>query len=285
MKIRQFTNKNYKSIFHNGKTIRIALDSNKPISELECPEFYDIAINNQCKSGCGYCYVSATKDGQNWNVIDRINTFFSKMDVNQRPFQVAIGGHGEPTLHPDFTKVLDKFTELGIVPNYTTNGMHVTQDILDATKKYCGGVAISCHPHLEEHWKESTRIYSQSGIKTNLHIIIGESGSVDRFKRIYEEFESVVEYFVLLPYMSVGRAIPIEVESEWDKLFDELKNYNKGKVAFGALFYPYLEKNKEKVKYLDISLYEPELLSGYIMFNEDNPRVRRSYDLRYKFQI
>jgi hypothetical protein len=52
------------------------------------------------------------------------------------------------------------------------------------------------------------------------------------------------------------------------------------------LFYPFLEKNKERVSYLDISLYEPELLSGYIMFNEENPVVRKSsYDLREKVAI
>lgn len=284
MKIRQFIDKNYKSIFHDGKTIRIAIDPSKEISELEYPEFYDIAINDQCKANCSYCYVSAIKNGSNWeNINDRIYKFFSKMDENQKPFQVAIGGHGEPTLHPEFINVLKTFSELGIVPNYTTNGMHLNDDIMQATKKYSGGVAISCHPHLDKYWKEAVHLYSSVGIKTNLHIIVGESGSVDRFKKIYEEFESVVDYFVILPYMSVGRAKQIEVESEWDNLFEELKKYNRGKIAFGALFYPYLEKNKNKVKYLDISIYEPELMSGYVMFNEDDPKIRKSsYDLRYK---
>jgi MoaA/NifB/PqqE/SkfB family radical SAM enzyme len=284
MKVREFKDKNYKAIFHNGKTIRIATDASKLISELDYPEFYDVAINNKCKANCSYCYVSAMKGGENWeNVTTRISNFFSKMTTNQRPFQVAIGGHGEPTLHPDFIPVLETFHKLGIVPNYTTNGMHVTNDIIDATKKYSGGVAISCHPHLDKTWKQAVVDYSSAGIKTNLHIIVGESGSVDRFKDIYAEFENIVDYFVILPYMAVGRAKEIEVKNEWDKLFKELKDYNRGKVAFGALFYPYLKDNEEGVKYLDISLYEPELMSGYIMFDVEEPIVRKSsYDLEYK---
>ncbi len=284
MKVRQFVDKNYKAIFHKGKTIRIAIDSKKPISELNYPEFYDIAINNQCKANCSYCYVSAMKGGSNWeNITNRITNFFSVMSPNERPFQVAIGGHGEPTLHPDFISVLETFHKLDIVPNYTTNGMHVTTEIIDATKKYSGGVAISCHPHLDKTWKQAVLDYSNADIKTNLHIIVGEEGSVNRFKEIYDEFKDIVEYFVILPYMAVGRAKEVEVKLEWDRLFDELKDYSKSKIAFGALFYPYLNDNKEKVKYLDISIYEPELMSGYIMFDVESPIVRKSsYDLTHK---
>lgn len=196
---------------------------------------------------------------------------------------MAIGGHGEPTLHPDFIKVLGTFADLGIVPNYTTNGMHLTPEIIEATKTYSGGVAISCHPHLEKFWRNAVIKYSEAGIKTNLHIIIGEKGSVNKFKKIYDEYHDIVEYFVLLPYMAVGRAKEIEVQNEWGYLFEELKNYNKGKLAFGALFFEYLNQHVDKVKYLDISLYEPEAVSGYIMFNEENPIIRKSsYDLEPK---
>ena len=66
-----------------------------------------------------------------------------------RPYQVAIGGAGEPTLHPDFCEVLKTSRELDIMPNYTTNGMHLSDKILYATKEYCGGVAVSTHKHLK----------------------------------------------------------------------------------------------------------------------------------------
>ncbi len=284
MRIRKFEDKNYKAIYHKGKTIRIALNPNNPISELDYPEFYDVAINDKCLANCSYCYVSALKSGSNWdNITNRISNFFSKMDSNQRPFQVAIGGHGEPTLHPKFIDVLETFHSLNIVPNYTTNGMHVSKEIIEATKKYSGGVAISCHNHLDKTWRNALIKYSEAGIKTNLHIIVGEVGSVNRFKEIYDEFNSIVDYFVILPYSVSGRAKEIEVEQEWSKLFDILKDYDTDKIAFGAFFYKYFLQNKSKIDYLDISIYEPELLSGYLMFNEEEPFIRKSsYDLSPK---
>jgi hypothetical protein len=50
--------------------------------------------------------------------------------------------------------------------------MHLTQEILEATKKYSGGVAVSCHPHLDKIWKKAVDSYYQNKIKLNLHIII-----------------------------------------------------------------------------------------------------------------
>jgi organic radical activating enzyme len=138
------------------------------------------------------------------NPIAKIKDFFEPMTENQRPFQVAIGG-GEPTSHPDFVKVLEVFKDLGIEPNYTTNGMWLDFDysnteflkdgvthfftekhlsILENTKKYCGGVAISCHPHLKDYWTYAAHAYNQYDIKLNFHIIISDKQSVDYFAEI-----------------------------------------------------------------------------------------------------
>ena len=92
-------------------------------------------------------------------------------------------------------------------------------------------------------------------LRTNLHIIVGEPGSADRFWKILEEFDDKIEYFVILPYQAVGRAAIIEVESEWIKLFDSLLNRDLKNVAFGALFYPFILKNKD-VNKLDVFLYK-----------------------------
>ena len=115
--------------------------------------------------------------------------------------------------------------DLDIMPNYTTNGMHLTDEVIQATKDYCGGVAVSCHPHLEKTWKKAVNKLVANNIRTNVHIIVGEEGSTDKFWEIYNEFNDKVEYFVLLPYQKVGRATTnqdLDVEAEWTKLFDSL---------------------------------------------------------------
>jgi hypothetical protein len=60
MKIRIFESKNYKGIFINNKTIRIALDPGKEIKELDYPEFYDVKITNVCEGKCKYCFTEDT---------------------------------------------------------------------------------------------------------------------------------------------------------------------------------------------------------------------------------
>ena len=56
---------------------------------------------------------------------------------------------GEPSLHESFCEFLETLFYLGIVPNYTTNGITIAEDsdlstkILDYTSRFVGGVAVS----------------------------------------------------------------------------------------------------------------------------------------------
>jgi len=286
-KIREFKEHNYRAIFNEitGQTIRIALDPKLSIGSLEHPELLDVSFGTKCLANCSFCYTSAIKNGVNYpNLVNKIVNWFGSLTTNQRPFQVAIGGGGEPTLHPEFIDAIKTFSYLDIMPNYTTNAMHLSKEVVEATKEYCGGVAISCHPHLDKVWKKGIQILTDAKIRTNLHIIVGEPGSAQRFFDIYNEFNGLVEYFVLLPYQSAGRAKSIETESEWEFLFDKLLESKPKNIAFGALFYPFIMKHKDKYKNFDISLYEPEVMSGYLMMDEEMYIRKSSYDLRPKHE-
>jgi organic radical activating enzyme len=264
IKTRVFPEHNYKGIHFNGKTIRVALDPNKPIDELDYPEFYDVKVTSFCKGNCPWCYQNSLQTVKHpKNIIQRFISFFGGLTENQKPFQIAFGG-GEPTTHPDFPNLMKTSYDMGIVPNYTTNGMWVDfpedkkQEILHVSKNYCGGVAISTHPHLERYWREAVNIYLDNKIFTNLHIIIGDKKTVDKFKSVYNEFHGKVKYFVLLPLTAQGRAKESFVD--WD-YFQKSIEGNPEDVAFGANFYPYLMKDPGRFK---VSLYEPELMSKYL---------------------
>lgn len=259
MKIRIFPEQNYKGIFLNGKTLRIALDPDKPILELEYPEFYDVKITNKCNGNCEYCYQDSKSENTHFkNILKKASNYFGLMSENERPFQVAIGG-GNPNEHPDFIKLLELFTTLDIMPNYTTNGMGMTDEIYEATKKYCGGVAISTHKHLKEYWEPVVKRLNKEGIRVNLHHIISDKKSVDELSELFEKYKDIVDYIVLLPYMVVGRASKKEID--YDALTELLKNIDTSKIAFGANFYEYLKNTKLN---LDVSLYEPEIMSKYL---------------------
>jgi ribosome-interacting GTPase 1 len=137
--------------------------------------------------------------------------------------------------------------------------MFLTDEIIKATKKYCGGVAVSCHKHLTVVWEEALNKLTNAGIKTNLHVIISDKQSVDEFIEIYKKYNKIVDYFVLLPYTAAGRASFKKVDYKY--LMKKVKKEDISKIAFGANFYPYLVENKYD---LDVSLYEPEILSKYL---------------------
>ena len=267
MKTRKFDKANYKATYINGKTLRFPIDESKPILELVYPEFYDISITNHCNANCSYCYQDSNKNNGHYDdILNKVVTYFGSMTPNERPFQIAYGG-GEPTGHPAFIDLLEATKNLGIVPNYTTNGLWVNDDkvdsteLLEATRDFCGGVAVSCHPHLAEVWPLAASFYVAHSIKLNFHIIISDRESIDFFKEIYDIWESKVDTFVLLPYLPVGRAKDKPIDYEY--LREQLPE-NIGKIAFGANFYEYLTTSD-----INMHLYEPEMFSKYITL-EDN---------------
>lgn len=269
IKTRVFPEHNYKALHINGKTIRIALDDKKPIDELLYPEFYDVAVTPRCSGACKYCYqnsIETTKHTR--NILQKFKNFFEPLNDNQRPFQIAFGG-GEPTSHPKFLELIKLSYDLGITPNYTTNGMWVKysnyqqKKLLNVTKQYCGGVAVSTHSHLKEYWQKSVDLYLENDIFTNLHVIIGNKKSIDDFIEIYKKYTGNVRYFVLLPLSEHGRSTDSFKPENWDYFKSQIEG-SPADIAFGANFYPYLQKDKNR---FNVSLYPPEIMSAYLDLN------------------
>lgn len=90
----------------------------------------------------------------------------ASMDV----LQVAIGG-GNPTQHPDFAEILRTTRSMGIVPSYTTNGRGLTPEVLEATKRFCGAVAVSAYEPWEE-FEAALQLLKANGIAANVHFVL-----------------------------------------------------------------------------------------------------------------
>lgn len=271
----------YKSFFTNSyKTIR--LSDATPLT----PELTDVAINNRCLANCSYCYTNALKSGTNFsNIVEKAEEIWGNLSLNDREFQIAIGGAGEPTLHPDFIPFIKKVRELEIIPNYTTNGMHLTDEILKATEQYCGGVALSWHPHISKTFQSAINQLSTINTKLNIHIIVGESEqSFIDLMTLYQQYKNIVDYFVILPYQSFGRGKYINQESKykiWFKVFQFISEQeNKNKFAFGALFYDFLKDNNIP---LEMSIYNPDIYSGYRILDNNYKKIfKSSYEITEK---
>ena len=111
-----------------------------PVPTLTAPSLVDFQITEQCHLGCPHCYAASTPEGAHARLEDIELALAQIADVGA--FQVALGG-GEPLLHPGLERVLARCHALGIVPNLTTSGLHLSEGNLDLLAHYCGAVGLS----------------------------------------------------------------------------------------------------------------------------------------------
>ena len=188
-------------------------------------------------------------------IIFKINTIFSLKkfggSYTERPYQIAIGSTGEPTIHPDFPKFLETVYNTKVVPNYTTNGIVLASDttesekILEATRNFCGGVAVSFgNKNLREHARKAIQKLLVSGeCKVMIHELIGSKEDVDDFLALDSEYKDSIHYHVLLPLMKHGRSDKAMDNDTYLYLIEKINSKGMKNVAFGANFSPFMRSN------------------------------------------
>jgi len=158
------------------------------------PEFIDLKITDQCNLGCPGCYQDSTSKGEH-APLSLIGKLFDGLDI--APYQIALGG-GEPVLHPQLPEILRMIRQRGTVPNYTTSGMvPPSNELIRATNDYCGGIALSYHPHTGiekfaqafQHWKSVLR----PGLQINTHVLMDKTGvdALDALLTAFQETEGL----------------------------------------------------------------------------------------------
>lgn len=237
-----------------GQTFRWGSVFNDNPTIAPWPELADISISNYCTQSCEYCYRDSNKHGKVMTLDDYIFVLDSLTNEKYGSvFQIALGG-GEPLLHPAIIDILKITRERGIIPNYTTNGTHFTNDILQATKKYCGAVAISY-----DTYREDLSIYSirdiglelkRLGIKTNIHYVISErtiKDAINILRGKYDEFLCCFNAIIFLTFKPSGRAKKEDCITSYELLkeFISLITHPKSDLKFGfdACFVPLLIRN------------------------------------------
>jgi MoaA/NifB/PqqE/SkfB family radical SAM enzyme len=143
---------------------------------LECPSMLDIGIMGHCHNKCGFCY-----QGDKQEPHMTLDDFMFLIDMaKDHVNQVALGGRGDPNHHPDFIKILEYCRENNIVPNYTTSGIGLKDEHVEASKM-CGAVAVSDYER--EFTYDALNSFINAGIKTNIHMIFSRS-NFDKIKKI-----------------------------------------------------------------------------------------------------
>ena len=163
---KRFRNDQYELLFntHNGFEILRGINGHEDPFVLELPSLLDIGIMGTCKHKCPFCYQGHT-DRPNM----KLGHFTAIIDqVKHHTNQIALGGRGDPNKHPHFREIVEYCVMNGVVPNYTTSGLHLS-DYEIAISTLCGAVAVSDYEQ-DYTYKAIDRLI-EAGIKTNIHQI------------------------------------------------------------------------------------------------------------------
>lgn len=211
------------------------------------PELADISISNHCTKGCSYCYRNSSTNEQFMSIENYVRVLESMNHPRYgNVFQVAIGG-GEPLEHPDFIQIIEETGKRGIVPNFTTNGIHLSSKVCKAIKSKVGAVAISASS-VDEIPLEKISLLRAEAIKVNVHYVLSSDNIKEATAIVQGEYTGRlkgVNAIVFLTYKPAGRASDKFVVKDGEELEEFMKavndrNENAIKIGFDACFVPML---------------------------------------------
>lgn len=211
------------------------------------PELADISISNHCTKGCDFCYRSSSNNRE-WMSVEDYCHVLDNMHHPQygNVFQVALGG-GEPLEHPDFIRIIDETVRREIVPNFTTNGLHLTEDICKSIQGKLGAVALSA-TSIDEISVKTVEMLRCFGIETNVHYVLSSKNIVEATgiaKGLFNKRLEKVNAVIFLTYKPAGRGSVRGVVTRGEKFDDFIeaigdKNIKRPKLGFDACFVPML---------------------------------------------
>jgi len=187
----------------------------------EFPHLIDVGIMGSCvhgrsglcaeagigcyQNGLGQCQPDMTLDNYKW-IVDQ---------CRGRTFEIALGGRGDPDMHPDFEEILKYTRQEGIVPNFTTSGLGMTPEKAKLCKKYCGAVAVSWYSRLGRengYTEQAIRMLLEAEVTTNIHYVLSNSTIDEALIRLREGlFPKGINAVVFLLHKPVGQGTEADV--------------------------------------------------------------------------
>ncbi len=202
-KVKFRNDKGYSIIFNptNGTKVRLKSNETDPdYVKSSTPELVDLKITNYCLKNCKFCYQSSTPEGVHAKMDDILEILDHLKEAGV--FEVAIGG-GEPTSHPEFTRIIKEIKDRGMIPNFTT----FTDDWLENPElvKACydvGGIGVSCNSvkSLDLVKKINSKIYGPNIMAQHVFGSVPLSYTIDLMKSCAQDGYDLL----LLGFKEVG---------------------------------------------------------------------------------
>lgn len=290
------------SSFHTGtgSYVRTAVlkgeREGKDPFQADFPELIDIGIMGHCihgkkglclKAGIG-CYqdgLQAKKKNMSLELFQRIAD-----ECQGRTFQFALGGAGDPDQHEQFEEILRYSRAKGIVPNFTTSGYGLTEELAKISGKYCGAVAVSWYrsPYT---WRAVELLLAEK-VTTNIHYVLGRDSIEEAVSRLkHRDFPEGINGVVFLLHKPVGLGRAGQVLSPEDgrlKVFFKLVEEEDFpfRIGFDSCMIPGVVNYTKKLDVNSMDTCEGGRFSCYITSDGnmlpcsfDNQEQRWAYDL------
>lgn len=257
---------NYLLLFdkNSGVSVRVGIDGKDPFWNPKGPELLDISITNYCEKGCSFCYRGSHIAGVHMSIEEY--ECIIRQAARVGVVQVALGG-GNPNQHPQFIDILKLTRKYGIIPSYTTNGLGMTREIYEASKKYCGAIAVSWYePHNVA--KEVVAICKTQNIKCNIHFMLNMETIREAIRLLTEEQELLrnVNAVIFLNYKPIHSSADLCLIDGSDfKEFMKLALQNKAcKIGFDSCMISFLMEYRNLIDYRGIDFCEAGRFSAFV---------------------
>lgn len=261
------------------------------------PELLDVGIMGNCIHGsrglCRKAGIDCYQDGLGTHRPDMALEDFKRIvqECSGRTYQIALGGRGDPDQHKDFVEILACCRENSIVPNFTTSGLGMTQEIAEVCRQYCGAVAVSWYR--SEYTVNAIRMLLAAGVKTNIHYVLSSRSLAEAIQLLHSGgFPEGINAVVFLLYKPVGLGRKEFIITEDTPGIEEFFNLIDGgkfpfKVGFDSCTIPGILRYSRNTDIVSVDTCEGGRWSAYItpdMFmlpcSFDNQELRWAVSLR-----
>jgi len=185
------------------------------------PHLIDVGIMGHCIHGkTGLCAKAGIGCYQSGMLVEKPNMALDDFrwiaeQSKGRCNQFALGGRGDPDQHEYFEEILKICIENVLVPNFTTSGYGMTQEIAKLCKKYCGAVAVSWYRN--EYTLNAIKILLDEGVKTNIHYVLGKNSIDEAIERLKNnDFPKGINAVIFLLHKPAGQGTKANVLSADD---------------------------------------------------------------------
>lgn len=243
------------SDYHGPKLIRTKINDKEDPKFGFYPDLIDIKITDYCAKGCKYCYQGSTTKGQHGNAdFFAFGEYLRKLGI----FEVALGG-GEPTSHPEFSRILKRIKTDGVIPNFSTQSFEWMKfdDIREAVLTCCKSVAFSTNEiSIAKKWIKLSEQYEIPNPK--FHYVLG----INPVENLYKFVETLIKEtyrpdIILLSFKDSGRGKQFQKydHSTWTDIARKLNEKYNGDFILGIDSF-LVDDVKNKMPEIETYLYD-----------------------------